>query len=147
MADNYLFVYGTLLDGDNEFAIYLKKHCTFYAKGKFKGKLYDIGEYPGAIADSGYASYVYGSIFMMNDAVSDLRLLDDYEGFGKEQEQPNLFIREVLEINSEKGIINCWCYLYNLSVEGLKLIASGDYAEYKKIVPYTAPPQGGHFNK
>ena len=131
-TNNYLFVYGTLLNADNEFAIYLKNNCSFYANGKFKGRLYDIGEYPGAIADNQYTGYVYGSIFLMNDAVSALKYLDYYEGFGPEQEQPNLFIREIIEVESGKGLMKCWCYLYNLSVDGLPLIISGDYWSYKK---------------
>ena len=130
--NNYLFVYGTLLNAENEFAIYIKNNCSFYANGKFKGRLYDIGEYPGAIADNQYEGYVYGDIFMMTDAVPALKLIDDYEGFGPEQEQPNLFVRETIEVESERGIINCWCYLYNLPVDGLKLIESGDYWNYKK---------------
>jgi len=130
--NNYLFVYGTLLNADNEFAIYLKNNCSFYADGKFKGLLYDIGEYPGAIADDQYAGYVYGNIFMMSDAISALKYLDDYEGFGPEQEQPNLFVRKIVGIESEKGIISCWCYLYNLSVDGLPVIVCGDYRSYKK---------------
>jgi gamma-glutamylcyclotransferase (GGCT)/AIG2-like uncharacterized protein YtfP len=130
-TNNYLFVYGTLLNADNEFAIHLKNNCSFYANGKFKGRLYDIGEYPGAIADNQYAGYVYGCIFMMDNVVSALKYLDDYEGFGPEQEQPNLFAREIMSVESEKGIISCWCYLYNLPVDGLRLIVSGDYMRYR----------------
>jgi len=131
MTGNYLFVYGTLLDDTNEFAIYLKNNCSLYAKGKFKGRLYDIGEYPGAIADSNYPSYVYGSIFILKDATSALKYLDDYEGFGPEQEQPNLFVRGIIEVEIAKGIVNCWCYLYNLPIDGLVLIGSGDYLRYR----------------
>jgi len=125
--DNYLFVYGTLLNSDNEFASYLKTNCSFYAKGRFKGRLYDIGEYPGAVADSRCSDYVYGSVYIIGDAVLVLKCLDDYEGYGPEQEQPNLFVREAIDIESDKGIINGWCYLYNLPVDGLRIIASGNY--------------------
>ena len=131
-TNNYLFVYGTLLNADNEFAIYLKNNCSFYATSKFKGRLYDVGEYPGAIADDQYTGYVYGSIFIMKDAASALKHLDYYEGFGPEQEQPNLFVRETIKVEIENGLISCWCYLYNLSVDGLPLIISGDYWSYKK---------------
>jgi gamma-glutamylcyclotransferase (GGCT)/AIG2-like uncharacterized protein YtfP len=130
--NNYLFVYGTLLNAGNEFAIYLKNNCSFYADGKFEGRLYDIGEYPGAVADEQSTGYVYGSIFLMNDAVSALKHLDDYEGYGPEQEQPNLFVRETIEVDSDNGIIGCWCYLYNLPVDGLRLIESGDYLNYTR---------------
>ena len=127
--NNYLFVYGTLLNADNEFAIYLKNNCSFFADGKFKGRLYDMGEYPGAIADDNYPDYVYGSIFIMSDAISDLKYLDDYEGFGPEQEQPNLFIRQIIGIESENEIIPCWVYTYNLSTDNFPQILSGRYKQ------------------
>jgi gamma-glutamylcyclotransferase (GGCT)/AIG2-like uncharacterized protein YtfP len=128
---NYLFVYGTLLDKRNKFSFYLNKNCRFYNNGRFKGRLYDIGEYPGAIADSNSTGYIYGSIVLINSPVKVLKQLDDYEGFSDDQQQPNLFIREILEVETENGAINCWVYLYNLPVYGLRIIESGDYLKYK----------------
>jgi len=131
--NNYLFVYGTLLDESNEFAIYLKQNCSYYSKGKFRGRLYNLGEYPGAIADENYPGYVYGRIFELKDTAEALKYLDDYEGFGKDQQQPNLFIREMVEVETDNGLINCWVYLYNLPVEGFRVIESGDYWVYRNI--------------
>jgi gamma-glutamylcyclotransferase (GGCT)/AIG2-like uncharacterized protein YtfP len=128
---NYLFVYGTLLDESNEFAIYLKQNCKFYDKGKLKGILYDLGEYPGAIADENYPDYVYGSIFKLNNTSEALKYLDDYEGFGEDQELPNLFIRAMVSVETGSGQMDCWVYLYNLPVAGFRLIESGDYVSYK----------------
>lgn len=128
---NYLFVYGTLLDKGNEFAAYLNNNCSFYAKGKFKGRLYDIGEYPGAVADGNSPDYVYGSIVLIHNTTTVLKQLDDYEGFGDDQVQPNLFIRELMAVETDERSIDCWIYLYNLPVEGLVLIESGDYLQYK----------------
>ncbi|MHB8207403.1 gamma-glutamylcyclotransferase family protein [Mucilaginibacter sp.] len=130
--NNYLFVYGTLLDERNEFAIYLKQNCRFYDKGKLKGRLYDLGEYPGAIADENYPDYVYGNILELKNTAEALQYIDAYEGFGEDQEQPNLFIREIVSVEAENGQMNCWVYLYNLSVEGFRLIESGDYVGYRK---------------
>jgi len=124
---NYLFVYGTLLDKQNEFGAYLNANCSFYADGKFKGRLYDIGEYPGAVVDSGGLNYVSGKIFLVNNTAEVLKLLDDYEGFGPKQQQPNLFVRELLNIKTEKTPVICWTYLYNLPIDGLRLIGSGKY--------------------
>ncbi|SDT09783.1 Uncharacterized conserved protein YtfP, gamma-glutamylcyclotransferase (GGCT)/AIG2-like family [Mucilaginibacter mallensis] len=127
---NYLFVYGTLLNAGNSFATYLTNNCNFYGKGKLKGRLYDIGEYPGAVADSNSRSYIYGDIVLIHNPTV-LKQLDDYEGFGDDQQQPNLFIREMMEIETAEGSIDCWVYLYNLPVEGLVLIESGDYLKYR----------------
>ena len=130
---NYLFVYGTLLDESNEFAIYLKQNCNNYSKGRFRGRLYDLGEYPGAVADGNYLGYVYGNIFELKNTAEALKYLDDYEGFGEDQEQPNLFIREMAEIETNSRRIDCWVYLYNLSIEGFRVIESGDYIGYKNL--------------
>jgi gamma-glutamylcyclotransferase (GGCT)/AIG2-like uncharacterized protein YtfP len=127
ITNNYLFVYGTLLDDGNEFAIYLKNNCSYYAEGRFKGRLYDIGEYPGAVADSDSAGYIYGSIYVMNNATEALKLLDDYEGFGDEQEQPNLFVRRIIEVETGNELVKCEVYLYNLNVDGLREIEDGNY--------------------
>jgi len=123
IINNYLFVYGTLLDDDNEFGRYLEHNCSFYAKGR----LYDIGEYPGAVADALRPGYVYGSIYIMNDATETLKLLDDYEGFGEEQEQPNLFVREVIEVEIDVKKLACWVYLYNLATDNYPPVLSGKY--------------------
>ncbi|MDB5087056.1 MAG: btrG [Mucilaginibacter sp.] len=124
---SWLFVYGTLLDKQNEFGAYLNAKCSFYAEGRFKGRLYDIGEYPGAVSDADGSCYVYGKIFAVNDPDNVLKQLDYYEGFGADQAKPNLFIRERMSIETDNEPVICWVYLYNLSVEGLWLIKSGKY--------------------
>lgn len=131
---SYLFVYGSLLNDDNEFAVYLKQNCTFYAKGKFEGRLYDIGLYPGAIINAGSDEQVYGSIFLVNDPHVAFKVLDDYEGFGPDQSYPNLFIRQLVTTEFAEGKLDCWVYLYNLPVTGLTQIISGDYLAYKNNI-------------
>jgi len=129
---SYIFVYGTLLNKENEFAANLAANCTFVSHGKFKGKLYDVGEYPGAVSVNENDCYVYGSIFQLNKPQEILKILDGYEGFGDGQPQPNLFIRELVEVEADNKTFMCWVYLYNLPVEGLRQIMSGDYLEYTK---------------
>ncbi|ASU35019.1 gamma-glutamylcyclotransferase family protein [Mucilaginibacter xinganensis] len=124
---SYLFVYGSLLDDKNKFAIYLKDNCTFYADGKLTGKLYDIGEYPGAILQTEDANYVHGKVFLINKPQALFEQLDDYEGYGETQPQPNEFIRVLADIAVEAELLRCWTYLYNLPVEEFKQIVSGNY--------------------
>jgi gamma-glutamylcyclotransferase (GGCT)/AIG2-like uncharacterized protein YtfP len=127
---DYLFVYGTLLDERNEFGSYLKDNCSFYKKAKFKGKLYDIGEYPGAVPCAAADTFVSGKIFLMNNPDDMLKRLDYYEGFGRDQPQPNEFIRELVEVETSEKAVTCWMYLYNFPVDGHWHIVSGDYMEY-----------------
>jgi len=64
---SYLFVYGTLMDESNPYGAYLKENSSLLAEGKFKGELYDIGNYPGAILNPDAAGFVHGSIFTLDD--------------------------------------------------------------------------------
>lgn len=123
----YLFAYGTLLCKKNEFGAYLNDNCTFYTDGKISGKLYDLGEYPGAVLTDDENKFIHGKIYQLNNAVKVLELLDEYEGFGPQQEQPNLFLRELIDIETSKGKIACWVYLYNLPTYGFRIIESGYY--------------------
>jgi gamma-glutamylcyclotransferase (GGCT)/AIG2-like uncharacterized protein YtfP len=131
MAIDLLFIYGTLLNSDNEFAIYLQENSSVYSNGKFKGRLYDIGEYPGAVEDTGGKSHVYGSIVLLKDPYV-WKHIDHYEDFGANEPQPNLFTRKLIDVETDSGIVNCWVYLYNLPVDGFHLINSGNYLSYKK---------------
>jgi gamma-glutamylcyclotransferase (GGCT)/AIG2-like uncharacterized protein YtfP len=123
----HLFVYGTLLDNNNSYGAYLQQHCSLLQPGKLKGRLYDIGDYPGAIADAGSDHYVHGSIYLMDKPEMILEFIDDYEGFGDDQTQPNLFIRIQADIETDTSKVECWVYVYNLAVEHLLRIRSGRY--------------------
>ena len=125
-----LFVYGTLLQNDNPFAAYLSKNSAYISAGKIKGSLYDIGEYPGLIITGNNRGYVYGSIYRLLHPTKNLKIIDEYEGVGPDQEQPNLYTRQIVQIQNEAGVIDAWVYLYNLPVDGLPIISSGNYIEY-----------------
>jgi gamma-glutamylcyclotransferase (GGCT)/AIG2-like uncharacterized protein YtfP len=125
--NNLLFVYGTLLTEDNEYAVYLKNHSRFHSYGKIKGKLYDIGEYPGVILSSKGDEYIYGSILKLEHPEDVFPIIDDYEGYGKDQPIPNEFIRLLAQVETSHTSINCWMYVYNLPITGLKLIENGRY--------------------
>jgi len=129
MKSAFLFVYGSLLDEDNEFAVYLKNNSTFYSAGKVKGKLYDIGEYPGAILSAEGDGYIYGNILEIDTPEKVFKIIDDYEGYGGEQSWPNEFIRVLTDIETESGAMTCWIYVYNLPVNGLRYIKGGRYFE------------------
>lgn len=126
----YLFVYGTLLQPGNEFADYLTAHCKFTGKGKAKGCIYDIGEYPGAVISHKSEQYIYGSIFLMDAPETILKTIDDYEGIGYLYSQPQEYTREEVEIDTPAGKLNCWIYLYNLPIDAYPLIEPGDYIQY-----------------
>ncbi|HEY2580772.1 MAG TPA: gamma-glutamylcyclotransferase family protein, partial [Mucilaginibacter sp.] len=103
-----LFVYGTLLDEDNKYGIFLRDNSRFFSKGKVRGSLYEIGEYPAATLDPDSNDYVYGIILQMDEAETVLPMIDMYEGFGADQPQPNEFIRVLTEAITDNGPVACW---------------------------------------
>jgi gamma-glutamylcyclotransferase (GGCT)/AIG2-like uncharacterized protein YtfP len=128
MKNALLFIYGTLLNHNNEFAVYLKDHSHFFANGKVRGKLYDIGEYPGAILDNG-DEYIYGVILQIDDPEIVFLEIDDYEGYGDEQPEPNEFIRISADVETASETVTCYIYVYNLPVDGLEKIEGGRYVK------------------
>ncbi|MDO3625277.1 gamma-glutamylcyclotransferase [Mucilaginibacter sp. BT774] len=128
MKSALLFVYGTLLNHNNEFAVYLKEHSHFYANGKVRGKLYDIGEYPGAILDKS-DEYIYGVILQIDDPEVVFSEIDNYEGYGDEQPEPNEFIRVSADVETASEIVPCYTYVYNLPIDSLEKIEGGRYVK------------------
>ena len=127
MNCQYLFVYGTLLNQQNEFGNFLHKKCELVGEGKFKGLLFNLAESPGAIEAVGNGLWVYGKIYERKDFKNLIKVLDDYEGFGNNQPQPNLFIRKLVNVYLDDKELICWIYLYNLQIIGFTRIESGIY--------------------
>lgn len=128
--NQYLFVYGTLLMSGNEFADYLQAHCKLIGQGKFKGRLYNAGEYPGAIADASTDQYVYGRIYLIDNPQKVLDVIDRYEGIGANEPHPHEYTRELIKVIKDDEVITCWAYLYNWPVNRLIQIAGGNYVQY-----------------
>lgn len=128
----YLFVYGTLLQGfTNEFALLLKDNSKFVGYGFFNGNLYDFGDYPGAKRRDKAEGKVIGQVFEINDPENILPQLDFYEGVGEPFPAPQEYKRELIPIHLEEdGILDCWVYLYNWKATGRKKVHSGNYPDY-----------------
>ncbi len=125
-----MFVYGTLmkgLEGDWQ----NKVGARLVGRGRVKGKLYDLGEYPGAVYTPGESDeYVKGELYEVNDPELATRILDRYEEFFPTQPHRSLFVRTVAPVLLEDGRReNAWVYVYNQPVDEANLIPGGDYRE------------------
>lgn len=126
-----LFVYGTLLLKDNRFGRFLHENARPLGRGKFRGKLFDIGEYPAAIYDPTITGYVVGQTFeLTGNAIKTLKILDAYEGFTPGNSKACEFQRKLVHVEFEGGVRYCYVYLYTFEISKLREITSGNYLEY-----------------
>jgi gamma-glutamylcyclotransferase (GGCT)/AIG2-like uncharacterized protein YtfP len=125
----YLFAYGTLIpELAPAFMRLVLKSFVPKAKGKVKGKLYDLGEFPGAVLDSRSRTSIRGQIFEIPDDPIVLAKLDDYEEFDPSNPDTSLFVRRKRMVQSEDGNrYSCWIYEYNRPIVKRKLVPRGVY--------------------
>ncbi len=125
----HIFVYGLLKSMyDNEPARFIRKNCSLVGEGYFPGRLIDIGSYPGALYEEHSEMNVHGEIYKIERNEAELvKYLDHFEGVGKQFDQPNEYIREVIPIQMGGKELQASCYLYNWPVEGKRVIDNGRY--------------------
>jgi gamma-glutamylcyclotransferase (GGCT)/AIG2-like uncharacterized protein YtfP len=128
----HLFAYGTLL-GDRRPAGIARaaERLAAFGPATVRGRLYDLGEYPGLVLDPA-ASEVHGTVFTVpDDAV--LAALDAYEGFEPDDPARSLFVRTRVAATVPDGrALDCFVYVYNRDPAGAPVIASGRYRESTK---------------
>ncbi len=134
--DELIFLYGTLLSKKfNPVSELIKEFTQPVGAGWFKGKLYLIDDYPGAVPDKSPDSRVMGFIHKINDKQNIFSVLDEYEGYDPKDEDNSLFVRKQKLIVTNNGTQEkCWIYLYNKDIGGLTEIPDGNYLRYRKDV-------------
>jgi gamma-glutamylcyclotransferase (GGCT)/AIG2-like uncharacterized protein YtfP len=121
-----LFVYGTLMDPENNFGAILQKKCRFFGEGSMAGRLFQVDWYPGALYEPASEYRVHGKIFELT-ASEVLEDIDRYEGVGPEFEEPNEYIRTEVQVACGPIIYPCQVYLYNWTVDKLKWLPDGRF--------------------
>ena len=117
---NRLFVYGTLRRGSsNEYALELAVASRFVGHGRIRGRLFRVTHYPALVAPANETDWVTGDLFE-NIGEELLQRLDHYEG-------PE-YTRVIVEVMLDDGQqLEAYLYFYQLPVEHLELIPSGDW--------------------
>ncbi|MGA8006473.1 MAG: gamma-glutamylcyclotransferase family protein [Burkholderiales bacterium] len=127
----FLFVYGTLRsDFGHPMAAALGMSTTRVGRAWSRGRLYDVGEYPGAVASASPADRVVGELHRIEPGreAALFAQLDRYEGWDPDRPSEREYLRVRTQVESEAGeAVEAWLYLYNRSTEGLAPIDSGDY--------------------
>ena len=127
---NNLFVYGTLRSGLQHPAhAFISRYFTLLGAATVKGKLYDLGEYPGAIP-SHEDEFITGELYQLTNEfqfTEAFAALDNYEGLLVE---PPLFRREQVTVLLTDSTDTAWIYWYNHDVDESVCIESGDITKH-----------------
>lgn len=122
-----LFVYGSLLPG-------LPLHPLLASAiplgpGRIQGRLYDLGEYPGAVEVPD--GTIHGEAYRLPEPGRLLARLDVEEGYDPANEAGSLFRRRRIPVTLADGrVVTAWVYLYAGPLERVVPIPSGDYRRH-----------------
>ncbi len=128
----HLFVYGTLRRSSAHPMHRLLLPSTFVGVGRFRGKLYDLGSYPAAVASADPADTVHGEVYLLHEPAATFLALDRYEGCAPGDPAPHEYVRLPAEICLEPqstGLV-AQVYLYNRPADHLTRVESGDYLDW-----------------
>ena len=126
----YLFSYGTLLPrlAPPEIKPTVRR-LRRVGRGSIRGRLFDFGDYPGAILTR-TGSQIVGQIFELPNDPDVLSRLDEYEGFDRSDPQASLFVRKRCLVRLDSGQkMPCWVYTYNRPLKRARPLAGGDYTK------------------
>ena len=134
--NEFLFVYGTLLrQSQSPMSSMLSTKSRFVGNGYVNGKLYDIGEYPGAILTNKDNEKIQGEVFNLKNPAATLRELDFYEECSDKSPWPHEFKRIKATVTLDSGKrVTAWIYEFNLPTDSYSRIESGDYMSYLGLV-------------
>lgn len=131
-GSRFLFSYGTLRPrhAPAEIATTVRR-LRRVGKGSVRGRLYDLGEYPGAVL-SRSGPLVLGQVFELPDDPGVLSRLDEYEGFDPNRPKGSLFVRRRCLVTLQKGKkLSCWMYTYNRAPGAAPPVMTGDYSKHR----------------
>jgi len=124
----YLFVYGTLTPdrAPDETAGAVSK-LRLVGDGWTHGRMYDFGDYPGAIFSPG-SSKIIGTLYELMGGMNLLRKFDIHEEFNQRHPEKSLFVRKkrMIWLNDGRRLL-AWVYEYNRDPSQGRLIPQGDY--------------------
>ncbi len=131
----YLFVYGTLLpdEAPAEIARAIRR-LRVVGRGRARGRLYDFGDFPGAVVTPSARSTIAGLVYEIPADPELLRELDSYEGFDPIHPTNSLFLRRKRWITLEDGRrLLSWVYEYNRDPGSGVYLPRGNYGDRARM--------------
>lgn len=129
----HLFLYGTLLPGEApaEIASIVKRFRRL-GSAHVRGRLYDFGQFPGAVLDPSSRTMIHGELVALPSDERILETLDRYEEFDPSHPKKSLFLRKRAKVSMTDGSSReVWIYVYNRPPGKAKLVRGGNYLRSK----------------
>lgn len=90
------------------------RSLEWIGKGSVPGRIYDLGDYPGAVFDRASSKEIQGEIYKLPINRNLLEKLDAYEEFQPDNPDDSLFIRVSIPVQIKAGRrLKCWAYRFN----------------------------------
>ncbi len=141
MPASLLFVYGTLQAAfDIPQARQLRSGAKLLGRASFAGRLYDLGDYPGAVQSADPKERVWGELWQLTGNSDELLgQLDLYEESSTDFPEPREYERRLIEVTDAEGrLCRAWTWLYNRPISDMPLVPGGDYLRFRS--PDKNPP-------
>ena len=131
--NNLLFVYGTLIPGQEpaELAAAVRQ-MKYVGPATLRGRLFDLGEYPGVVLDDNGDVVKGSSLSVPNAAV--WRALDEYEGCALPGREVGLFrrVEAVAELEG-RSRVGCWVYTCSQGLSSARLVRCGCWLTHLRM--------------
>jgi len=129
-----LFAYGTLRRGFAPDALAaLVAGFDWEGEASVRGRLYDLGAYPGVVLDPTGAHRVQGEVARFAADAALWELLDRYEGVDPRHPGAGLFRRVRCDAQrTDGGFVRLWLYEYARDPGGAPLLADGRYPRARR---------------
>jgi gamma-glutamylcyclotransferase (GGCT)/AIG2-like uncharacterized protein YtfP len=93
-----------------------------------RAKLYDLGEYPGAVRSQVPRDRIKGELYQLSEPADQLKELDELEEFYPTRPGKSLFVRRSVRVRLEDGNQSlAWIYLLNRKPQNARALRLGDY--------------------
>ncbi len=128
-----LFVYGTLRKGFRSHGLLQRFRPRLLGSGHVPGRLYDLGDYPGAAEGAGDVDRIHGELYWLPRADAAFKVLDSFEGFDPAKPGLNEYSRKETKVTmAGGGRIRAWIYWLSRAHACGRRIPSGNYALHQK---------------
>ncbi|NGP53507.1 gamma-glutamylcyclotransferase family protein [Thioalkalivibrio sp. XN8] len=130
MRNTRLFVYGSLRrDAPGSRHELLGDPAECLGRGRVRGRLLNLGAYPGLVHAVTREDWVLGELYELGDRRA-LAGLDGYEDYDPHRPERSLFVRREANVVLDSGeIMTAWVYCYAGPMGRGRRIASGDYLD------------------